>query len=211
MSSYSHVEQSHRLRVRLAQTPQLCARRALPCNLSAVVAQCALQKGSGWLKRHMSPALQLRKLAKGHNRAPSARWLGWHFGYFMSTWSASCTSSIVLRTQTTRSSSGSPGAMPCYRTWSDGSAVASTSTGVAMGRHGRRTMASYRLSRVATQPYRTAAFQYDRPRARAGRGAGRVGTCIEARRGQRRWCKCRGDGRCREGEAIEYRCRDRRR
>lgn len=41
--------------------------------------------GSGWLKRHMSPALQLRKLAKGHNCAPSARWLGWHFGYFMST------------------------------------------------------------------------------------------------------------------------------
>lgn len=41
--------------------------------------------GSGWLKRHASPTLQLRKLAKGNDCGPSVEWLGWHFGYFMST------------------------------------------------------------------------------------------------------------------------------
>ena len=35
---------------------------------------------------------------------------------------------------------------------SDGSAVALTSTGVAMGRHGRRTMENYRLSRGGHNP-----------------------------------------------------------
>ena len=40
---------------------------------------------SGWLERHMSPALQLRKLAKGKECDASADWLGWHFGYFMSS------------------------------------------------------------------------------------------------------------------------------
>ena len=40
---------------------------------------------SGWLKRHASPHLQLRKLAKGMECDPSSDWLGWHFGYFMST------------------------------------------------------------------------------------------------------------------------------
>ena len=40
---------------------------------------------SGWLERHMNPSLQLRKLGKGKECNPSADWLGWHFGYFMST------------------------------------------------------------------------------------------------------------------------------
>ena len=40
---------------------------------------------SGWLDKHMSPSLQLRKLAKGKECNPSAGWLGWHFGYFMPT------------------------------------------------------------------------------------------------------------------------------
>ena len=40
---------------------------------------------SGWLARHASPSLQLRKLAKGKECNPSADWLGWHFGYFMPT------------------------------------------------------------------------------------------------------------------------------
>lgn len=40
---------------------------------------------SGWLEKHMSPTLQLRKLAKGKNCNPTTGWLGWHFGYFMPT------------------------------------------------------------------------------------------------------------------------------
>ena len=40
---------------------------------------------SGWLQRHAGPNLQLRKLAKGKECNPSFDWLGWHFGYFMST------------------------------------------------------------------------------------------------------------------------------
>ena len=40
---------------------------------------------SGWLARHASPSLQLRKLAKGKDCNPSSDWLGWHFGYFMPT------------------------------------------------------------------------------------------------------------------------------
>lgn len=40
---------------------------------------------SGWLARHASPALQLRKLAKGKECNPTADWIGWHFGYFMPT------------------------------------------------------------------------------------------------------------------------------
>jgi hypothetical protein len=40
---------------------------------------------SGWLEKHMSPSLQLRKLAKGKDCAASHGWLGWHFGYFMPT------------------------------------------------------------------------------------------------------------------------------
>ena len=40
---------------------------------------------SGWLQKHMGPNLQLRKLAKGKDCESSADWLGWHFGYFMST------------------------------------------------------------------------------------------------------------------------------
>jgi len=40
---------------------------------------------SGWLQKHMSPALQLRKLAKGKGCDASVDWLGWHFGYFMPT------------------------------------------------------------------------------------------------------------------------------
>ena len=40
---------------------------------------------SGWLERHASPTLQLRKLAKGHQCSASQQWLGWHFGYFMPT------------------------------------------------------------------------------------------------------------------------------
>ena len=40
---------------------------------------------SGWLTKHMSPSLQLRKLAKGQDCGATSRWLGWHFGYFMST------------------------------------------------------------------------------------------------------------------------------
>ena len=49
---------------------------------------------SGWLQRHTSPSLQLRKLAKGHDCAASKDWLGWHFGYFMPT------ERIVVRTAT---------------------------------------------------------------------------------------------------------------
>ncbi len=40
---------------------------------------------SDWLQKHMGPHLQLRKLAKGKDCDASADWLGWHFGYFMST------------------------------------------------------------------------------------------------------------------------------
>ena len=40
---------------------------------------------SDWLQKHMSPHLQLRKLAKGKDCDASADWLGWHFGYFMPT------------------------------------------------------------------------------------------------------------------------------
>lgn len=40
---------------------------------------------SGWLQKHASPSLQLRKLAKGKDCSASKEWLGWHFGYFMST------------------------------------------------------------------------------------------------------------------------------
>ena len=40
---------------------------------------------SGWLEKHMSPTLQLRKLAKGRDCDATADWLGWHFGYFMPT------------------------------------------------------------------------------------------------------------------------------
>ena len=78
------VRGSGPLRLRLTEAGTL-SMAALPRHLPTLSRSVLFRARSGWLEKHMSPTLQLRKLAKGKNCNPTTGWLGWHFGYFMPT------------------------------------------------------------------------------------------------------------------------------